>query len=90
MPITRRDFLGHSTTLVAGAAMLPRATRAQTRRRPHDEPRRPPSAIESQTMSEHWETFIGMLQQRGFKDDDIARIVGGNFLRVMRAVLPAA
>jgi membrane dipeptidase len=54
------------------------------------QPRRPPSAIESQSMSEHWETFIGMLQQRGFRDDDIARIVGGNFLRVMRAVLPAS
>jgi membrane dipeptidase len=52
------------------------------------QPRRPPSAIESQSMGEHWQTFIGMLQKRGFKDDDIAMIVGGNFLRVMRAVLP--
>jgi membrane dipeptidase len=54
------------------------------------QPRRPPSAIESQSMAEHWETFIGMLQKRGFKDEDIAMIVGGNLLRVMRAVLPAA
>jgi membrane dipeptidase len=54
------------------------------------QPRRPPSAIENQAMSEHWETFIGMLHQRGFRDDDVAKIVGGNFLRVMRAVLPAA
>lgn len=54
------------------------------------QPRRPPSAIENQSMYEHWETFIGMLQKRGFKDDDIAMIVGGNFLRVMRAVLPPA
>lgn len=53
------------------------------------QPGRPPSAIESQSMSEHWETFIRMLQQRGFKDDEIGMIVGGNFLRVMRAVLPA-
>jgi membrane dipeptidase len=53
-------------------------------------PRRPPSAIESQSMSEHWETFIGMLHQRGFKDDEVAKIVGENFLRVMRTVLPAS
>jgi membrane dipeptidase len=52
------------------------------------EPRRPPSPIESQTIAEHWEVFIGMLQARGFRDDDIGLIVGGNFLRVMRAVLP--
>ncbi len=48
------------------------------------------SAVETQSMSEHWETFIALLQQRGFTDDQIAMIVGGNFLRVMRAVLPAA
>jgi membrane dipeptidase len=54
------------------------------------EPRRPPSAIEGQSMSEHWTTFIGLLQKRGFKDDQIAMIVGGNFLRVMKAVLPEA
>jgi microsomal dipeptidase-like Zn-dependent dipeptidase len=41
-------------------------------------------------MSEHWETFIGMLHQRGFKDDEVAKIVGDNFLRVMRTVLPAS
>jgi microsomal dipeptidase-like Zn-dependent dipeptidase len=39
-------------------------------------------------MGEHWQTFIGLLHQRGFSDDDVAMIVGGNFLRVMRAVLP--
>jgi membrane dipeptidase len=53
------------------------------------QPRRPPSAIESQSMYEHWATFIGLLRQRGFTDGDIGMIVGGNFLRVMRAVLPA-
>ena len=40
-------------------------------------------------MYEHWETLIRLLEERGFKDDDIGKIVGGNFLRVMRAVLPA-
>ena len=53
-----------------------------------NKPGRPPSEIESQTMYEHWATFIGMLAERGFTDQDIAMIVGGNFLRVMRTVLP--
>jgi membrane dipeptidase len=51
-------------------------------------PSRPPSDIENQSMYEHWETFIRMLGERGFTDQDIGLIVGGNFLRVMRAVLP--
>lgn len=46
------------------------------------------SEIESQTMYEHWDAFIRMLAERGFTDQDIGMIVGGNFLRVMRAVLP--
>jgi membrane dipeptidase len=54
------------------------------------QPRRPPSEIESQSMLEHWTTFIGMLAARGFTDEQIGMIVGGNFLRVMRDVLPAA
>ena len=52
------------------------------------EPRRPPSEIESQSMGQHWETFIRMLKERGFSDKDVGMIVGGNFLRVMRGVLP--
>jgi membrane dipeptidase len=51
-------------------------------------PSRPPSDIENQSMYEHWETLIRMLGERGFTDQDIGLIVGGNFLRVMRAVLP--
>jgi membrane dipeptidase len=54
------------------------------------QPKRPPSAIESQSMQQHWETFIAMLSTRGFSDRDIGMIVGGNFLRVMKAVLPEA
>ena len=61
-------------------------------RRPQDysatKPSRPPSDIESQSMYEHWETFIRMLAERGFTDQEIGMIVGGNFLRVMRDVLP--
>jgi membrane dipeptidase len=51
-------------------------------------PSRPPSDIENQSMYEHWETFIRMLSERGFTDQDIGMIVGRNFLRVMGAVLP--
>jgi microsomal dipeptidase-like Zn-dependent dipeptidase len=40
-------------------------------------------------MYQHWESFIQLLQQRSFKDEEIGMIVGGNFLRVMRAVLPS-
>jgi membrane dipeptidase len=52
------------------------------------QPRRPPSAIESQTMADHWTAFIRMLKARGFSDQDVGMIVGGNFLRVMKEVLP--
>jgi membrane dipeptidase len=48
---------------------------------------RPLSEIEGQTMYEHWATFMRMLAERGFTDKSIGMIVGGNFLRVMRAVL---
>ena len=48
-----------------------------------------PANIENQSMYEHWETFIRVLGERGFTDQDVGLIVGGNFLRVMRAVLPA-
>ncbi|MBI3697302.1 MAG: membrane dipeptidase [Acidobacteria bacterium] len=47
------------------------------------------SGVEAQSMYEHWETFIQMLEQRGFKNEEIGMIVGGNFLRVMREVLPS-
>jgi membrane dipeptidase len=51
-------------------------------------PERKAEGVEAQSMYEHWETLIRLLEERGFKDDDIGKIVGGNFLRVMRAVLP--
>ena len=52
-------------------------------------PPRPLSEIESQSIYDHWQTFIKMLQERGFKDEEIGMIVGGNFLRVMQEVLPS-
>ena len=40
-------------------------------------------------MFEHWNNFIQLLSKRGFREDPIAKFIGGNFLRVMREVLPA-
>ena len=48
-----------------------------------------PSGVEAQTMRQHWETFIKMLFERGFTDADIGRIVGGNYLRIWKQILPA-
>ncbi len=56
----------------------------------YDRTNRQFSGVEAQSTYEHWETFIRMLEERGFKDEEIGMIVGGNFLRVMREVLPAA
>lgn len=36
----------------------------------------------------NWPLFTVGLVQRGYSDDDIRKIVGGNMLRVTRAVLP--
>jgi membrane dipeptidase len=35
----------------------------------------------------NWPLFTVGLVQRGYKDDDIRKIIGGNVLRVARAVL---
>ena len=47
------------------------------------------TGVEGETMYEHWNKFIGLLGKRGFNEQQIAKFVGGNFLRVMREVLPA-
>jgi membrane dipeptidase len=46
------------------------------------------TGVEGETMFEHWRTFIELLSKRGFGEEQIAKFVGGNFLRVMRQVLP--
>lgn len=46
-----------------------------------------PIGVEAETMREHWANLINLLQERGFTDDEISMIVGGNFLRVMTRVL---
>src|SRR5215831_9285935 len=46
------------------------------------------SGVEAQTMHEHWDNFIKMLSERGFTDDQIGLIVGGNYLRIWKQILP--
>ena len=48
------------------------------------------SGVEAQTMHEHWDTFIKMLSERGFTDDQISLILGGNYLRLWKQILPSA
>ena len=47
------------------------------------------SGVEAQTMHEHWDNFIKMLSERGFTDDQIGLILGGNYLRIWNQILPA-
>jgi membrane dipeptidase len=46
------------------------------------------SGVEAQTMRQHWEAFIGLLSDRGFNDDQIGLIVGGNYIRIWKQILP--
>lgn len=46
------------------------------------------SGVEAQTMHEHWDNFIKMLSERGFTDDQINLIVGGNYIRIWKQILP--
>ena len=39
-------------------------------------------------MQRHWETFIKMLGERGLTDDQIGLILGGNYLRIWKQILP--
>jgi membrane dipeptidase len=48
------------------------------------------SGVEAQTMRQHWENFIGMLSERGFTDEQIGLIVGGNYIRIWKQILPDA
>jgi membrane dipeptidase len=46
--------------------------------------------VEAQTMREHWDTFIKMLSERGLTDEQIGLILGGNYIRLWKQILPAA
>ncbi len=53
-------------------------------------PQRNFTGVEAQSMYEHWSTFIRMLAERGFTDQQIGSILGGNYLRIWKEILPAA
>jgi microsomal dipeptidase-like Zn-dependent dipeptidase len=46
--------------------------------------------VEAETMSEHWTNFIKMLSERGFTDEHIGMLLGGNYMRVWKQILPQA
>jgi membrane dipeptidase len=46
------------------------------------------TGVEAQTMHEHWDNFIKMLSERGFTDDQIGLIAGGNYVRIWKQILP--
>jgi membrane dipeptidase len=48
------------------------------------------SGVETETMSEHWTNFIKMLSERGFTDEHIGMLLGGNYMRVWKQILPGA
>ncbi len=48
------------------------------------------SGVEAESMYEHWDTFIRMLAERGFNDEQIGLVLGGNFIRIWKQILPAA
>ena len=50
----------------------------------------PPGGVEGQTMNQHWTNFINLLGERGFKESEIALILGGNYLRIWKEILPAS
>jgi membrane dipeptidase len=47
------------------------------------------SGVEGETMFQHWSRFIGILNQRGYSEQQMALILGGNYLRIWRDILPA-
>ena len=48
----------------------------------------PPGEVEKQSMYHHWDRFIKILETRGYVKEDIAKILGGNFLRIWKDILP--
>ena len=46
-----------------------------------------PEGVEAQTMNQHWSNFIGLLEERGLTDEQIAKVLGGNWARVWSQIL---
>ena len=48
------------------------------------------SGVEAQTIYQHYDSFLKLLSERGITDEQIAMILGGNYLRVWKQILPDA
>jgi membrane dipeptidase len=48
------------------------------------------TGVEAETMYQHWDNFIKMLSERGLTDEQIGMILGGNYLRIWKQILPEA
>jgi membrane dipeptidase len=46
------------------------------------------SGVEAQSIFEHYDNFIKLLSERGLTDEQIGMVLGGNYLRVWRQILP--
>ena len=45
--------------------------------------------VEAETILQHWENLIKALSDRGFNDDQIGLILGGNYVRIWKQILPS-
>jgi len=48
------------------------------------------SGVEAQTINQHYDNFIKLLSERGLSDEQIGMVLGGNYLRIWKQILPAA
>jgi membrane dipeptidase len=48
----------------------------------------PPGGVEAQSMFQHWDNFIKLLEKHGHNSEDIALILGGNYQRIWKEILP--
>jgi len=46
-----------------------------------------PTGVASETMHQHWSNFIGLLEERGLTDEQIGKVLGGNWARVWSRIL---
>jgi membrane dipeptidase len=48
------------------------------------------SGVETQSIYEHYDNFIKALSERGLTDEQIGMILGGNYMRIWKQILPEA
>ena len=48
------------------------------------------SGVETQSIYEHYDNFIKALSERGLTDEQIGMVLGGNYLRIWKQILPEA